>query len=822
MYINDRYVGFTQGSHLQAEFDVTDFVEEGENTILIKVLKWCCGSYLEDQDYMRMNGIFRDCYLLQRPEGHIADVQIIPNSKNIEIQLDGSAEVAIYEGEKLLHKAMMEDRLVFAPENPILWNAEKPFLYRVELSRKGETIVLMAGMRDIAISDKYELLINGVSVKLHGVNHHDTSKYRGWCQTEEELRQDLLLMKDLNINCVRTSHYPPHPKFMQMCDELGFYVVLETDLETHGYISRFGGRHPGKGWKADNDWPCTRPEWKKEFLERMERALEYHKNFAGVIFWSIGNESSHGTNQVAVLRWLKQRDPSRLSHSEDASRLGESRNADIFSGMYLSPQELIDLAENNNIDQPVYLCEYAHALGNSPGDVYRYNEVFDQYPKLIGGCVWEWADHVVTIDGVEKYGGDFPGEPRTHGTNTCCDGMVFADRSFRSGTLEIKKSYQPIRTKLEGNILKVYNRLDFTDLREYELTLSIERDGKKVSEKTLTLAAEPHSWVDVPFDYEAMECRLGVYLNCVLTKDGKSYATEQHALPWVEAKKELCKIPGEWVEDDRFLVAEGDGFRYTFDTHYGSFSSMIIDGKEQIDQRMELTVFRAPVDNDRDIQHHWVNNSIWMGENLDTATTKVYGCRVESNTIVADYALAGISRAPVVRYSVRYSLFSDGRLDIHLDANVRKDTYWLPRLGFEMALPGNHDTFSYYGKGPMENYIDLHHCANMGFYESTADKEYVPYVRPQDHGNHTRVQELTIGDMVFRGKETFEFCVSKFSTQALYKAQHTDELVADGKIHLRIDYKDSGVGSAACGPELDEAYQLKEKEISFAFSIQPK
>jgi beta-galactosidase len=249
---------------------------------------------------------------------------------------------------------------------------------------------------------------------------------------------------------------------------------------------------------------------------------------------------------------------------------------------------------------------------------------------------------------------------------------------------------------------------------------------------------------------------------------------------------------------------------------------MVIDGHEQVAQKMELTVFRAPVDNDRDIQHHWVNNSIWMGENLDTATTKVYGCRIEGNTIVADYALAGISRAPVVRYSVRYSLFEDGRIDIDLDANVRKDAYWLPRLGFEMALPGNHDAFSYYGKGPMENYIDLHHCANVGYYESTAGKEYVPYVRPQDHGNHTRVQELTIGDMTFMGRDTFEFCVSRFSTQAIYKAQHTDELVADGKIHLRIDYKDSGVGSAACGPELDEAYQLKEKEITFAFSVQPR
>ena len=822
VYVNDSYVGFTQGSHLQAEFDITDFVIEGSNTLRIHVLKWCCGSYLEDQDYMRMNGIFRDCYLLQRPEGHITDVQIIPNDKTIDIQLDGEAELKIFEGTKLLCQASILNRFVYAPEKPILWNAEKPFLYKVEISRNGEVLTFMAGLRSIAVSDQYELLINGVSVKLHGVNHHDTSKYRGWCQTDEELRQDLLLMKDLNINCIRTSHYPPTPRFMQMCDELGFYVILETDLETHGFISRFANKQPGTMWRADNDWPCTRPEWKQEFLERMQRALEYHKNFAGVIFWSTGNESSHGTNQVNVLRWLQTRDPSRLRHCEDASRLGEPRNADVFSGMYLSPQELIDLANNTNIDRPVYLCEYAHAMGNGPGDVYRYNEIFDSYPKLIGGCVWEWADHVVTVDGVEKYGGDFPGEPKTHGKNTCCDGMVFADRSFRAGTLEVKKSYQPIRSKLEKGVLRIYNRLDFTDLNEYTLTLTIEADGKEISHKELDLECPPHCWAEIPLEYTETECRLGVYLNCYLRKSGKCYATEQHPLPCKIVPEKLCDTPAQLKAEGRFLIAEGKRFRYCFDTHYGSFTSMVIDGKEQIAEKMELTVFRAPVDNDRDIMGRWINISLWIGENIDCASTKVYGCKVDSNTITADFALSGISRAPVVRYSLRYSLFADGRVDVALDAKVREDAYWLPRMGFEMALPGEYNAFSYYGKGPMENYIDLHNCATVSRYESTAEKEYVPYVRPQDHGNHTRVQELTIGNLTIKGQDTFECCVSRFSMANLYQANHTDELKPDGKIHLRIDYKNSGVGSAACGPELDPMYRLEEKNVAFGFSMMPK
>ena len=815
--VNDTYVGFTQGSHLQAEFDITDYVKEGTNKVTVKVLKWCCGSYLEDQDFVRFNGIFRDCYILQRPENHIGDVEIIPNEKEIRVKLAGTADISIYEGTTLLVSDKMTDNFSYEPENPILWNAEKPFLYTVVLERDGEEITLKAGLRKIEISDKYELLINGTSVKLYGVNHHDTSKFGGWCQTEEELRKDLELMKDLNINCVRTSHYPPTPKFMDMMEEMGFYVVCETDIETHGFTRR----KPG-GTEYDmnsNDWPGTNPEWKNEHIERMQRMVENYKNYACVVMWSTGNESGHGPNHIDMIKWTKQRDNTRLIHCENASRKQQIHNADVYSRMYLSMEELEEAAQINDINMPVFLCEYSHAMGNGPGDVYDYNELFDKYPKLIGGCIWEWADHVITEDGVEKYGGDFEGE-LTHDYNFCCDGMVFADRSFKAGTLEVKAAYQPIRTSYENGVLTVYNRLDFTNLDEYEFAYWIEVDGQKTVRETTVLSVAPHEETDLNIPYEQTACGLGVSLNTALSKDGKTYAITQHELPCI-IREEAQDEKAELTEDALHIYASGERFSYVFSKHYGVFTSLVIDGEEQLAGRTKLSAFRAPTDNEGKIAHLWANLDRKKGENLDCAFTKVYDCRMEDGDILIEGALAGVARMPVFKYAMRVEISRTGKIDFHMNGDIREDAYWLPRLGYEFELPKTSDSFTYYGRGPIENYCDMHHWAPVGIYESTAEKEYVSYPFPQEHGNHTEVRMLRIGKLEFSSRSGFECNVSKYSTEALNKAAHTDELIEDGKTHLRIDYKVSGLGSYSCGPELSEKYRLKEKQVVFDFSIKP-
>ncbi len=817
LYINGHYVGFTQGSHLLAEFDITDFVNQGHNTVQVKVLKWCCGSYLEDQDFFRYNGIFRDVYLLQRPEGHITDVQMIPDDQHISLTLDGEAEVRIFDGDTLLTQQKMVDYFDFAPAQPVLWNAEKPHLYTVKLERAGEIITLRAGLRKIEVGPDYAILVNGVPVKFHGVNHHDTSPNRGWCQSEAELRRDLELMKSLNINCVRTSHYPPAPVFLQLCDELGLYVVCETDIETHGFLRRL----PNVPYRYDvesNAWPCTKAEWKHEFLDRMQRMVEHFKNHPSIFMWSSGNESGHGCNQVAMLRWTKQRDPSRLVHAEDASRKGQIHNADVFSMMYSSLQEVERFALCDDINMPVFLCEYSHAMGNGPGDVWDYNALFDRYPKLTGGCIWEWADHVVNVNGVQRYGGDFPGE-QTHDGNFCCDGLVFSDRSLKAGSLEAKAAYQPIRTSYEDGVLTVYNRLDFTNLEEYEFRYTIEADGEVVAREELWLHAAPHTSVCVEVPYERSTAQFGVFLNAELWKDGVLWAHTQHPLPFDTVQTEETALL-ELTETDRDIIAQGQQFLYTFSKHYGAFTSMLIDGREQLADKPILTAFRAPTDNDRDTRFMWQQLDEWRGENLDKSSVKIYRCFVEEGCIVVEGALAGISRAPLMKFTQRVSVYADGTVKTQLQGNIRKDAFWLPRMGYEFSLPGEMDHFAYYANGPYESYRDLCHAGRIGLFESTAEKEYVHYVRPQEHGNHTSARWLRIGDLEFAAAD-MEVCVSQYSTAALTKAEHTDELVSDGKIHLRIDYKVSGIGSNSCGPELEKMYRLDEKEFSFCFTMRP-
>lgn len=819
LWVNGKNVGFTQGSHLPAEFDITEYVQEGLNTVTVRVLKWCCGSYLEDQDAFRYNGIFRDCYVLQRPKGHIEDVEIIPDDRTISVQLQGKATVSIFEKEKCLVCSEMDNFFSHSVENPILWNAEKPFLYTVLLEKNGEKIELKTGLRKIEISDKYELLINGVAVKLHGINHHDTSKYNGWYQTEEELRRDLQLMKDLNINCVRTAHYPPTPQFMEMCDEMGFYVICETDIETHGFARRMANGVCSYDVES-GDWPATKPEWEKEHVERMQRMVEYYKNHTSIIMWSTGNESGHGSNHISMIKWTKEKDPTRLIHCENASSCGQIHNADVYSRMYISQEELESNARNNDIDMPVFLCEYSHAMGNGPGDVYDYNELFDKYPKLIGGCIWEWADHVVTEDNVEKYGGDFAGE-LTHDGNFCCDGLVFADRSFKAGTYEVKAAYQPIKTFYEDGILSVCNRLDFTDLSEYDFNYWIEVDGEKQVEKNVHLSAKPHTSVTVPVLVEEWECKYGVTLNTILQKDGKIYASTQHQLPCV-IKQNAEERNANLIEDGEFFYASGDGFSYAFSKHYGNFTSMIIDGEEQLVTRPKLSAFRAPIDNDRNVKAYWANVNAWQGENLDCAFNKVYDCFIEDGSIVVNGSLAGVSRMPLLKYRLYVTIDQVGSVKMHLKCNVREEAYWLPRLGFEFELPKSSDKFDYYGRGPFENYCDMCHGTFVGMYSSNAENEYVNYVCPQEHGNHTEVKMLRIGRLEFLSETGFEMNVSNYGTDILYKATHTDELKKDGKVHLRIDYRVSGVGSNACGPELAEKYRVQEKEIDFSYTIRAK
>ncbi len=825
LYINGNYVGFTQGSHLQSEFDITDFVKKGSNTVRAVVYKWCCGSYLEDQDFFRFNGIFRDCYVLQRPIDHITDIIISANETEISVKADKTASISLFDADGNKLNEATDKTATFKPESPILWNAEKPYLYTVRFEKKGEIIERKIGMRTIKLSDVGALLINGQAVKLHGVNHHDTHKYNGWCQTNDELKLDLLKMKELNINCVRTSHYPPTPYFVELCDELGLYVILETDIEAHGFMRRYANVVAAYDIES-GEWPCSMEDWEKEHIERMQRACLLFKNNCSVIMWSTGNESGHGANHQAMLRWARTLNDGRLLHCEDATSTFSNciqhtdlTNVDVISSMYTGISHLCEeYGEKNIYKKPVFLCEYSHAMGNGPGDVWDYNLAFNKYEHFIGGCVWEWADHTVVVDGVQKYGGDFEGE-LTHDSNFCCDGMVFANRDFKAGSYEIKAAYQPLRTHFQNGILTVKNLFDFTNLNECEFEYKIEADGKTLSENKSVLNIKPHESLDIKIDIPKIECELGAYITCRLYKNSREIAIMQHELPFEIKKSSLASDCPEIIEKEYEIIFKGESFEYVFSKHYGNFQSLKVQGIEQLAKQMEFTTWRAPTDNERTVKAFWGNYNIWQGENLDVQFNKVYSCRLNGNTVSVKGSFAGVSRAPYMHYDYQVSVFSDGRIDFRLDGNVRDNVFWLPRFGLEFAVPDSDASFSYFGFGPYESYRDMYHASTVNLYTSSAEKEYVPYICPQEHGNHTGVKQFNIGKLRFMSDTDLECNVSCYNSYQLTKANHTDELEKDGKSYVRIDYKDSGLGSNSCGPSLAEKYQLNEKKINFNFTL---
>lgn len=865
VYVNGTYIGYTQGSHLQAEFDLTAAVHAGENTLRVVVRKWCVGSYLEDQDFFRCNGIFRDVYILERPVGHLTDFRLSTEENcRIVLQADPDTVMTVSDQGREIGKAVTDStgKAEVCVENPQLWNAEHPYLYEIRLEKAGEIINRKIGFRTISVSKDHAILINSQPVKFHGVNHHDTTPDKGWVMSDEEILRDLHLMKALNINTVRTSHYPPTPRFLDYCDEIGLYVVLETDIETHGFLRR----HASVGYEFDVEdpiWPCTDPRWKADHLSRMERAFERDKNHTCIFMWSTGNESGHGENHVAMIEYLRSVDSTRLVHAEDADRrwansygrlnkaerdfkiaeaLGENVEAarenlekakaekekastmahrlDVYSRMYPSFPEVKNWLDGDEVDLPIFLCEYSHAMGNGPGDVFEYNELVYSSPKFTGGCIWEWADHTVIVDGVQKYGGDFPGE-KTHDGHFCCDGMVFSDRSLKAGSLEVKAAYAPFRFTYENGVLSLTNHFDFTDLKDCRVTVLWQCDGTK-TEKVLECSARPHETVRIPLDFTLpASCEDGCYISVSVTDDhGQKRGTLQQELPVQRVVKTQQRQPAVLSEDERYIYASGKKFAYCFDKHHGTLCSIKVDGKEQLYAPVHLSTMRAPTDNDMQFRSKWMFLDIWQGENFDVLFDHVYSVSLHGHEICFEKSMAGISRSPFFRYTLKMAVYADGSIDFTLDGTVKKECVYLPRLGFEFPLKKEDAPFTYYGMGPWENYQDLYHGSAVDTYSSTASAEYVPYIYPQEHGNHTQVRRLTVDDtLIFTAEKPFECNVSLYEPMQLYKANHTDEIGESKGTNVRIDYKVSGIGSGSCGPQLQEKYRLSEKEIHFAFTL---
>ncbi len=807
LYVNGQYVGYTQGSRMQSEFDITKYIVKGTNTVTVKVLKWCIGTYLEDQDSLRMNGIFRDVYLLSRAEGHAKDIEIKADTKKIEVSED-NYEIFDRDGNSLGKTV----------ESPILWSAEKPYLYTVIVEKAGEFMPFKVGMREIKINADGEVLVNGSVIKIMGVNHHDTNPKTGYYQTDRELYSEMLLMKSLNLNSIRTSHYPPTPEFLNMTDELGFYVIEEADMESHGFASKHAG-DDSSNFALDGEWPCDKEDWADMFIDRMERMIERDKNHASVIMWSCGNESGYGKNFDAMLDWGHKRDKSRPTFYERARAVDYACDTDVRCRMY---PDLKALDEVLAIDdkRPFYAIEYAHARGNGPGQMDKFVEKFYGCKHAMGGSIWEWADHGVLDKGVLKYGGDFGEE--IHDINKCADGMVFADRSIKTGALNLKYAFQYIKAELEGNTLTVTNRHSHTDLSEFKTSLLLEVDGEIVENKVIELNAKPHEVVSltVPFELSG-KCKYGAHLVLTMEQNGQEKAMKSfdpEGFVTEEVSKGNPFTLSDTDGDD--IIISGEGFSYTFSKYKGVIVSAVKNGIENLASPIMLTTYRAALDHEMFSKVNWLlirDNAI--AENMNYTHTKIYSCDVSGNKITVKGSLGGVSRVPYLRYTQELEFYDDGTVKINTECKV-KEQYkgFLPRLGYEFKLAVNNSEFTYYGMGPYENYCDMNLHTRYGMYTSNADKEYVPYPLPQEHGNHYGVKKLSfpVGLEIW-AEDKMEINVSSYDADAIEKATHTDELVKNGYTNVRADYRVTGVGNGYC-PVLPED-SIVEKEMEFTLYI---
>lgn len=855
LWINDELAGYSQVSHMSSEIDITDFVKVGKNTVKVLVLKWCDGSYLEDQDMYRYSGIFREVFLLFRNEKHIRDMFVLPelddNYEDATLSIDtdvvggGEVEYLFYApGGELIRRGSFDSAsgISFGVASPELWSDESPLLYELYLVYGNEYIKVDVGFRRYEIIDNI-ILINGKKVKAKGVNRHDSHHLLGHVTPMEHMLEDLYILKRHNVNMIRTSHYPNDPRFLELCDRLGFYVVDEADIETHGmdYTNQNLTRQYTRHYISDN------PMWEHAYVDRAKLMVERDKNHACVIFWSLGNEAGYGCNFKAMSRWIKSRDNSRLIHYEGANaelyanKIQQVDVVDMESRMYPSVEYCKNYFSIPEYTQALFLCEYSHAMGNGPGDISDYWEVIYDNDRFFGGCVWEYTDHSVQIDVDGKgkkgftYGGDFGDFPNDG--NFCVDGLVYPDRRVHTGMLEMKQVYKPYRIKakdIEKGIFEVKNLRNFSDLSDIDIVWNIECNGKVVKEGVInSLDVAPFETAEIVIDisgvYGYSYLNFAFVTNCASEWADTFYEIghDQFEIPCEhETVNGVSKVYDvEYTECEKYINVNVGEVTYSFDRLRGLLVSIKDEGKEMLEQAVRPRIWRAPIDNDRKIRVQWEK------EFFHTCKTKCYSINVEhadneSVTVVADLAVCSFVVMPVCKLKVAYTVTNDGRLEIATNVDVDPVATWLPRFGYEFVMKAGAEYVKYFGYGPVESYVDKRLEAKMGVYKTTATDNFEPYVRPQENSSHYNTKWATVASAVGHGlmfikKSGFEFGVSHYSAEYLTKTAHNYELEPAKETYVSIDYKHSGIGSASCGTQLDEKLQLKEKNFSFAFSVMP-
>ncbi len=854
LWVNGEFSGYSQVSHMTSEFRMTSLLKQGQNRIAVMVLKWCDGSYVEDQDMWRLSGIFRDVYLLERDRIHLSDI-------HVKTKLDSSyrhgvllCEAETGNGDSLDVHAVLkdpsgkvlstitkkingQDTFAFEVDDPCLWSAEEPYLYSVCLYAGNEVILVKAGIRSVEIRDSV-ILVNGHAVKFKGVNRHDSHPDLGHTIPVWHMKQDLILMKQHNINAIRTSHYPNDPRFLELCDEMGFYVIDEADLECHGLVIA-----------GDINQLASEPSYQKAFLDRMQRMVERDKNHPCVVMWSLGNESGFGENHIHMAEWAKSRDTGRLIHYEGAfsvmpPKIADNACIDVHSRMYTEPFELEQMILSGNDSRPFLLCEYSHAMGNGPGDLKDYWDLFYRYPQLTGGFVWEWTDHGIrtkTGEGKEHfaYGGDFGDRPNDG--NFCIDGLVYPDRRPHTGLMELKQVIAPVRVEAldaAAGKIKVTNLYDFMDLSHLVLNWKIEQDGINTGGGALDpILVPPHQSMEITLPYEIDSKLDGRVFLLVWFTTGKDF-------PWADRGHKVCQFQFELpvlcvkenvklsgmnplvlAESNLSVLITGTDFYYVLDKKTGMFSELIYNGVRLICNQPRLNIWRAPTDNDRNIRRAWEDAG------FERIVPHIYSvsinrCHERKATVVCSYSLGGTIKKPVLRGELKWTIFGSGDILLEVQAAVREGLPFLPRFGLQLMMPEGNERVEYFGFGPHESYTDKRRSTIKSRFSAMVREMHEDYIMPQENGSHygtewAVVTNLTGVGLLFAGEEDFSFNASHFTPEDLTTAEHDVELQPRKETIVNLDYRMSGVGSNSCGPDLAQQYRLNEKEIRFALRLKP-
>ncbi|ANE45227.1 glycoside hydrolase [Paenibacillus swuensis] len=860
LWVNGVFVGFSKGSRIPAEFNITDYVHSGLNKMAVLVLKWCDGTYIEDQDLWRYSGIYRDVYLLAREKTHIRDVFIRQQfdedyasvSLQLEIEATGKqnirAELYDAEGNEITRSEIeghgsLAMRLQI--HEPVLWNAEQPYLYQLSLYSGEEVLSFSVGIRSVDIVDGV-FRINGRPVKLKGVNRHDSHPELGQTIPINHMIRDLKLMKQHHINTIRTAHYPNDPRFLELCNEYGFYVIDEGDLECHG-IGIAENWAEGAFHKLSAD-----PEWQQAFVDRAERMVERDKNQACIVMWSLGNESGYDVNHIAMADWIRQRDSSRPVHYEGAAPAYKGHEntecLDIESRMYASVSEIEAYAAEPANTKPMFLCEYSHAMGNGPGDLKDYWDVIYRYPKLMGGCVWEWCDHGVkarTSDGTPyyAYGGDFGDKPNDG--NFCIDGLVTPDRLPHNGLLELKQVLAPVRFEavdLVQGLVKITNLYDFRDLRGIALFWKMEEEGRLLAQGKLgeyIVPPQQHEVIQVPYTLpEAAKGQVIVTLTCIAEEGtigsvpGQELSFAQFELP-VTVEKEIRSSSHQGYSDSGLyvhrqgheLMMNGLDFQHIFDMYHGCFVRISRNEVDMISQPAEFTIWRAPTDNDMYIRKEWID------EGYDRAGMKLYQSTWKKQEtgeveIRVTYSLGGYIRRPIMQGEAIWTVYANGEIRLHTQVEVREELPYLPRFGLRLTMPEGNEEVEYYGNGPHESYVDKRNSVKRGRYLTTVDSMFENYIMPQENGSRYGTEWATVSSELgmglhFTSPKAFSMNVSHYTSDELTRAAHSHELRKSKETFVHLDYQMSGVGSNSCGPQLLEPYRLNQKTFGFSLNILP-